>query len=70
MLNIDKIKYLDRKTADPDYFDCHFCGTHDCLEANGPYEYDQGFREIVTCPSCGKCWSDIYTITDVIEEEI
>lgn len=46
---------------------CPYCDSQDleggCMEGDGNAVYLP-----VTCLECGKTWSDIYTLTDILED--
>lgn len=47
---------------------CPYCKSHE-ISADSPQTGDNDITERVECLSCGKTWTDIFTVTDIIEDD-
>ena len=47
---------------------CPYCGTKDVTVGDMQADGDTATQS-VTCDECGENWTDVYTLTDIVEDE-
>lgn len=48
---------------------CPYCGNTDIEGAVTESDHDGSYRQRITCHVCGKQWVDVYTLTEIEEED-
>jgi len=61
-MNIDLKKYLKAPEK------CPYCGTKDLRKYNSDFSCINAYQD-VTCNKCNKTWTEVFTITEITEED-